>query len=725
MVAEANSVAEIRHADTVWREMPPEKTPLEEKKQHRWLKPLLAAGVVLVVATGGVVLVKQLRKAGQATADKDKEITDKASRLAELIKQIDSAKARTKTKEVANEPEQPFEQANSAKTKNAAKEEANEPEQPFEQDDGAKARTKTKEEANEPEQPFEQDDSAKTRTKTKEEANEPEQPFEQDDSVKPKTEANEGNSSASNHKEPTNKASKTTEPTEPVDSAKTKTEANEGNSSASNHKEPTNKASKTTEPTEPVDSDKTKTETKEEASKQAKSTKPTEPVDSAKTKTETKEEASKPDKSTEPTEPTEPTETTEPVDSAKTKTETKEEASKPEQPFEQADSAKTKTEANESNSSAASQVEDSRVAEEASHRLIQQGKELQAQARQGQKMSEQELEKIYQARRAELEATDLTEQERTQRLEELENTFSIVKNLTEGIPQMQYSAEFTAQMNAIINDTHIADELQQYVQVGNLQEVLWRLEESGLSDEALQLEKIIKRGMVDDNAYHYNQWIIGGNIPTKLKNGIVAYESMILEDLIVYRLDKLFDTKVVPMVVNEGDARTSRHLPFEATLGLHIERALSPGVGNVKTYMQDKENIIFANKYTAYLDFIGMEQVEPPPLTAEHLQRAQLLRYVADSGEANGTYPLRGRALEFDVFYDSGKPKITWDVSQLDFVEHEFIARLQKITLDDFEEVFLAEKYSGDFGSQDERAREAYDRLQTYIQAAKDAAHNP
>ena len=370
------------------------------------------------------------------------------------------------------------------------------------------------------------------------------------------------------------------------------------------------------------------------------------------------------------------------------------------------------------------------MAEETSHTLIQAGKELQAQARQGQPMTKQELEKIYQARRTELETSDLTEQARTQQLEELEQTFSIVKNLIDGIPQMQYSDELTAQMNAIINNTNIADELQQYVQVGNLQEVMWRLDEAGLQDEALRFEQVLQIGMIDDYSYsrYSYQWMIGSSIPTKLNNGMAIYPYGQLDNLIAYKLDKLFGTKVVPLTANISEVQLGgRHMPDSDNRTLHLERVLSLEVDHVKKLKRDKVEIIFANKYKAYLDFIGMEQVEPPPLTDGYLQRAQLMRYVTASGEVNGTYPLLGRALEFDIvsipsYY---RTESVMDVNKINFVEPEFIARLQKITLDDFDEVFLSRKYGPGYGSYDKQAREAYDRLQTYIQAAKNVAHNP
>ena len=194
---------------------------------------------------------------------------------------------------------------------------------------------------------------------------------------------------------------------------------------------------------------------------------------------------------------------------------------------------------------------------------------------------------------------------------------------------------------------------------------------------------------------------------------IISYSD--LEHLIAYKLDKLFGTRVVPLVANISEVRLGgRHITLTPNNRLHIERALSSQLKS------DGGEVLFGNKYTAYLDFIGMEQVEPPPLTGEQLSRAQLLRYVIGFGEAKEASPLRGRAFD-GIVIDSmvRKPKSVMDVSQLDFVEPEFMARLQEITLDDFSEVYLADKYGEGYGSYDEKARDAYDRLQTYIEAAK------
>ena len=96
MVVEASSVTEIRPDDTAWSEMPYEETPPEGKKQHRWLKPLLAAGIVVIVATGGVVLFKQFRKAGETTAHKAKEMANEAVKPTE---HADGVKPTTKVSE--------------------------------------------------------------------------------------------------------------------------------------------------------------------------------------------------------------------------------------------------------------------------------------------------------------------------------------------------------------------------------------------------------------------------------------------------------------------------------------------------------------------------------------------------------------------------------------------------------------------------------------------------
>ena len=255
--------------------------------------------------------------------------------------------------------------------------------------------------------------------------------------------------------------------------------------------------------------------------------------------------------------------------------------------------------------------------------------------------------------------------------------------------------------------------------LANLQEIIWRLDEAGLHDEALKFEQVLQKGMVDDYSYNYRPWRIGNNTTRKLNNGMVIYPFINLDDLIAYRLDKLLGTKVVPTTVNVDEVRLfGRHIPFSPNNTLHIERALASDADNVRAIKQDGGDILFGDKYTAYLDFIGAERVEPPPLTGEHLQRAQLLRYVTASGEAKGTYPLRGRALELEIG-TSHKPSNVMDVNKLNFVGPEFIARLQEITLDDFSEVFLADKYGEGYGSYDKKAREAYDRLQAYIKAAK------
>lgn len=121
--------------------------------------------------------------------------------------------------------------------------------------------------------------------------------------------------------------------------------------------------------------------------------------------------------------------------------------------------------------------------------LMQEGRKLQAQAREGKQLSMKELDTIYQSRRAEIEVTEMTASEQTQRLQELDDTFfsledgafisSIVKNLANGIPAANYSDE-ASEMISSTPLSQFAVELQVPLlfRVGNIREAIRRLKTS-------------------------------------------------------------------------------------------------------------------------------------------------------------------------------------------------------------------------------------------------------
>lgn len=131
----------------------------------------------------------------------------------------------------------------------------------------------------------------------------------------------------------------------------------------------------------------------------------------------------------------------------------------------------------------------------------------------------------------------------------------IKKALGENRYVPEYSDELMENIAELTDGTALADEVNELVEAGNLQEIIWRLREEGMVDKADRFEKYISDTLATGEFVKE-----GESFTVKFANGIEATAYPYTSDeihselmLAMYRLDKLVGTNTLPMMVRRGD----------------------------------------------------------------------------------------------------------------------------------------------------------------------------
>ena len=182
----------------------------------------------------------------------------------------------------------------------------------------------------------------------------------------------------------------------------------------------------------------------------------------------------------------------------------------------------------------------------------------------------------------------------------------------------EYTSELVRRIADITNATPLADEVDELVKVGNLQEIMWRLHDEGLVDEATQLEKIISNRLATDEIVAISK--LDGTQGSQLVEFASGLRGVYKNftggrELAVYRLDQLLGTHVFPLTtVRTIDGETG-------SVQLFIENATSA---------RDAASLYFT-------------------------EAMNTLRLLANDGDhsnpANYLYPYKGRAIAIDGGY--------------------------------------------------------------------------
>ena len=211
----------------------------------------------------------------------------------------------------------------------------------------------------------------------------------------------------------------------------------------------------------------------------------------------------------------------------------------------------------------------------------------------------QELELIYKNRDKAGYETDLprsTQEDLEQRYHMREewhvHRYEVVKNLSPlALPRMQYDAQFMQKMQTIIDSTPLADELLRYVHAGNLQEVIWQLDETGFEHAARRFEELLTKELLEGEIIADKE--IEGVRVLLLKSGVVgifkgdAYSKY--GEIASYQIDKLIGTNAFPLTV----------LRDTGSLQLFIE-----SLPQRQNYISNPFATDFNDRYLTYVNFM-------------------------------------------------------------------------------------------------------------------------
>ena len=192
------------------------------------------------------------------------------------------------------------------------------------------------------------------------------------------------------------------------------------------------------------------------------------------------------------------------------------------------------------------------------------------------------------------------------------------------------AAKLADSIAALTSTIAVAAEL---IRVGNLQEIIWQLQETGMLDKAAQLEKVIadmlataKIGQME----RIGKGVSGAQLVT-FANGLrgVYKVSRPAHEVAMYRLDKLIGTNVFPVTVMRTiDGKTG-------SVQLFIENA--PSAAEIKIMRRARGDVHGISNPAA-------------------INTLRLLGHDDDHNDHNNIYPIKGRAIAIDgdhAFYHS------------------------------------------------------------------------
>ena len=293
-------------------------------------------------------------------------------------------------------------------------------------------------------------------------------------------------------------------------------------------------------------------------------------------------------------------------------------------------------------------------------------------------------------------------------------------------PSVMLTTTFVRDVKQIIGDTTINTELEELLQIGNLQEVVWRLREVGFADRAQQLEKLLATVLQDEEIVTLDTQTRnrGYNLlhVVTFANGMQGafdhkpYDWM-KNDVALYHLDRLIGLDVVPLTASRKftdvfvDEQLARESEFGA-LRLYTPVANADEIASLIVTRRKLGIDVSYQKIVQQLDYPrdGYYRIDVDRTYGDYesfvpdihpkIRTLQFLTSDASLGHAgNYVFPLRGRSLAvngeyaFKVGTDASAPSIEkahvaalHEHPQDYFGDADFIARLEKITPKQLEE---------------------------------------
>ena len=322
-------------------------------------------------------------------------------------------------------------------------------------------------------------------------------------------------------------------------------------------------------------------------------------------------------------------------------------------------------------------------------------------------------------------ANQKLEDEHQQHLEYWHKIYDTTKNLTDGLPEVKYAPEFASKISAIINSTAIDTELSALVKLGNLQEVIWKLDEHGFTSEATAMTKLIEDVLMNGaiTSKDTKALSIGATKPLLLEfsNGLKGvfkgdygqHDKWLQSydwpqrEIAAYKLDQLLDLHVFPVTVPRqiGDYK---------------------GGGSVQLFIDGAAGD-FYKQYVSYLELIG--KYIPPDShntagkfdTKNRTFFALTMDMDTDAYSFNNIKPVAGRLIKIDAeqafysFYRSAGEDLLENPENF-YTAPDFIARLDSITTAQLEAIFQPL-----FDSQAAAgiAKKLHKNIRSYVDAAR------
>ena len=211
------------------------------------------------------------------------------------------------------------------------------------------------------------------------------------------------------------------------------------------------------------------------------------------------------------------------------------------------------------------------------------------------------------------------------------------------------------------------------LEAGNLQEVIWQLQERGLSDRAQALEELLTETLEDGEVVSMHDIGIGvtGARLVEFSNGLrgVFKNMYFRSEVAMFELDKLIGLHVFPLTVLRTlhDEQGSMQLYIESSMSAtEIQEQLWQEMASA----EDKRQLLLAISPSA------------------KIRTLRLLGLDKDINPANRLFPLQGRQIAIDGGYSFYTPGFGQEIAFRDFradpvsyyTDPDFIEQLKKLT---------------------------------------------
>ena len=238
-----------------------------------------------------------------------------------------------------------------------------------------------------------------------------------------------------------------------------------------------------------------------------------------------------------------------------------------------------------------------------------------------------------------------------------------------------YQQEITDNIVSIVANTPISKEVDELLEVGNIQEIIWRLREENFSDQAMALEKFIAHKLETDEIVKIIEMDMGATKPQliELRSGLrgVLKTSGYAKEVALFNLDKLIGTNVYPTT---------------------ILRTVDGEQRSVQLFI---ENSWHAYKVATELAENGDNVSKHAPPMPKDIKTLRLLGGDWDANAGSWLYPAKGRTVAVDggeaFKFNKTETEDKWRFfhkNKEDFLtSEEFVARLEAITAEQIREV--------------------------------------